>query len=77
LASQLNQAFLCLVTLGLRAAEGTYFPKKRVNIALSSVKAVLRGDNNQAQLRFLGKIGSIHCYFKNSKNTCDDFIPHP
>ncbi|WP_300488782.1 hypothetical protein [Methylobacter sp.] len=52
------------VTLGLRAAEGAYFPKKRVNIALLSVKAVLRRDNNQAQLRFLGKIGSIHCYFK-------------
>jgi len=40
------------------------FQKKRINIALSSVKAVLRRDNNQAQLRFLGKIGSIHCYFK-------------
>jgi|GEM_PF-6687858 len=63
----LTRRFYAFVPLGLRAAEGTYFPKKRVNIALLSVKAVLRRDNNQAQLRFLGKIGSIHCYFKNSK----------
>jgi len=50
-----------LVYVPLKA---TYFPKKRVNIALLSAKVVLRRDNNQAQLRFLGKIGSIHCYFK-------------